>query len=161
MEKRFWLFVFFLFLVTPHFGTVRKKDDPILRTQTDPIAYKDKMEEIKDGEKEAPSPSFRYYPKSRFLAEPPVEGRDGDKQETQEVPEAEEVGEEEEDPELELEDWWLEEDVEDREEDSDIMDAWDDFSEAESDQNSFKDLDEIDESGEAAPQNTNPKGAKG
>lgn len=53
-------------------GTIRKKDDPILNTQTDPIAYKEKMEEIKDGEKGAPMPSVTLYAKEKFLAEGPV-----------------------------------------------------------------------------------------
>ncbi len=58
-------------------ATIRKKDaeDPILRTQTDPIAYKEKMEEIKDGEKGAPAPSMNLYPKSKFLVSPPLENQ--------------------------------------------------------------------------------------
>ncbi len=53
-------------------GVIRKKDDPILRTQTDPISYQQKMEEEKDGKKGAPAPSFAFYKKSRFLTEPPM-----------------------------------------------------------------------------------------
>lgn len=54
-------------------GTVRKKEDPIRDTQTDPIAYNKKMEEIKDGEKGAPTPSFQYYGGEPFLKSPPVD----------------------------------------------------------------------------------------
>ncbi len=61
-----------LLLVFIHGGAVRKKDDPILRTQTNPILYKEKMEEMKDGEKEAPLPSFKLYRKEEFLADPPM-----------------------------------------------------------------------------------------
>ena len=57
-----------------HLAAVRKKEDPILKTQTDPIAYKEKMEEIKDGEKGAPAPSMERYPQSGFLSKPPVVG---------------------------------------------------------------------------------------
>ena len=53
-------------------GTIRKKDDPILKTQTDPILYKEKMEEIKDGEKGAPEPAWRLYPKAKFNTETPM-----------------------------------------------------------------------------------------
>jgi hypothetical protein len=54
-------------------GTIRKKDDPILRTQTEPISVKEKLEEIKDGEKGPPTPSFQLYPRNGFLTEPPFE----------------------------------------------------------------------------------------
>lgn len=53
-------------------GSIRKKDDPILKTQTNPIAVKDKMEEIKDGEKGAPSPSMTFYSKETFLTDAPT-----------------------------------------------------------------------------------------
>ncbi|HXV28395.1 MAG TPA: hypothetical protein VD913_05445 [bacterium] len=63
----------FCLIALLHVGSVRKQEDPIVMTQTNPIAYKDKMEEIKDGEKGAPSPTYKYYPKGRFLVEPPME----------------------------------------------------------------------------------------
>ena len=50
-------------------GTIRKKENPILKTQTNPIAWKDKLEEIKDGVKGPPAPSWKLYPKSRFQTE--------------------------------------------------------------------------------------------
>ena len=54
-------------------GTVRRKEDPILKTQTDPISYKQKMEEMKDGvPKGAPMPSFNLFPKEKFMADPAV-----------------------------------------------------------------------------------------
>jgi len=56
-------------------GAVQKKENPILKTQTDPIAYKAKMEELKEGEKGAPSPSLRHYPESGFLVDPPFEAK--------------------------------------------------------------------------------------
>jgi hypothetical protein len=51
---------------------IRKEQDPIQDTQTAPIAYKQKMEEIKDGEKGPPTPSYQYYSRSRFLTEQPI-----------------------------------------------------------------------------------------
>jgi len=53
-------------------GTIRKKEDPILKTQTDPITYKQKMEEMKDGPKGAPTPSFKLFPKENFMSDPSV-----------------------------------------------------------------------------------------
>ena len=54
-------------------GVIRKKEDPILKTQTEAISYKQKMEEIKDGEKGPSMPSFNLYPKQKFLSELPVD----------------------------------------------------------------------------------------
>lgn len=66
-----------LFLSLMHVGTIRKKDDPIVKTQTDPITYKAKMEEIKDGVKGAPSPSLKFYGKydgeEQFYTAEPME----------------------------------------------------------------------------------------
>lgn len=102
-----------------HAGSVRKKDDPILNTQTNPIALKDKMEEIKDGEKGAPSPSFKHYPKSRFLTEPSIEDYPNSESEAPEEslaegeePLIEDLGEYEDAEEPEEEDWWEEEEDE-------------------------------------------------
>jgi len=58
-------------------GTIRKQQSAILDTQTGPIKYEDKMEEIKDGVKGAPAPTIQLYPKYAFLIDPPyVEGED-------------------------------------------------------------------------------------
>lgn len=54
-------------------GAVLKKDDPVGKTQTKGIRYKEKMEEIKDGEKAPPQPSWTFYPRNKFLTESPVE----------------------------------------------------------------------------------------
>lgn len=107
------------FLVVAGFanlGTIRKKEDPILKTQTDPITHKQKMEEVKDGEKGAPLPSFRLYEKPHFLSEPPVETpkvetvtqKDLIPETGEPIPEDLEGVEEE----PLLEDWWFEEDEE-------------------------------------------------
>ena len=56
-----------------HSGTIRKKDDPIRKTQTDPIKYEEKMSEIKEGIKGAPSPSLRFYLDKKIQLDPPYE----------------------------------------------------------------------------------------
>lgn len=50
-----------------HTASIRKNEDPIARTQTDPIELKEKLDELKDGVKGAPAPSFKYYEKEAFL----------------------------------------------------------------------------------------------
>ena len=67
-------------------GAVRKKENPILDTQTNPIAFKQKMEELKEGEKGAPTPSFEHYSKEEFLVDPPVS-------EVEEAPSTEQLNE--------------------------------------------------------------------
>ncbi len=56
-----------------HLGAIRKHENAILDTQTGPIKYEDKMEEIKDGVKGAPTPSMQLYPKHGFQTDPPFE----------------------------------------------------------------------------------------
>lgn len=108
-----------------HFAAVFKKDDPILKTQTNPITYKEKREEIKEGEKGAPSPSYKHYPKEEFLTENPVEKEPAsDESEMPEVEEVwgdeeiefmpfdEEVDSDKENPDEEALDFWQEEEAE-------------------------------------------------
>lgn len=52
-------------------AVVRKTEDPIRDTQTDPILYKQKMEEEKDGKKGPLSYSVKNNPADTFLTEPP------------------------------------------------------------------------------------------
>ena len=75
--------------VVLNMGTIRKKPNPILKTQTDPIAYKDKLEEIKDGIKGPPSPVWKLYARNGFLTEAPVDSnKDGVAEEVREkIPE--------------------------------------------------------------------------
>lgn len=67
-----WIYAGFGLLVLFHLGAIRKDEDPILKTQTDPISYKQKLEETKDGVKGAPAPSFTYYQKEEFLVKTPM-----------------------------------------------------------------------------------------
>lgn len=113
-SKKSWVFLFLgVFVISIlNMGTVLKKDNPIQKTQTDAIAHKQKMEEIKDGEKGAPTPSHRLYARSEFLTEAPYEKMTPEKPENvvseqSEVflPDEEGVSLEEEDSGL---DWWTE-----------------------------------------------------
>ena len=90
-----------------HLGTIRKREDPILKTQTDPITYQKKLEEMKDGPKGAPTPSFNLYPKARFMTDPPV----GEVKEEppSSVSDKEEVSEVSVSSDKESEDWWSDE----------------------------------------------------
>ena len=54
-------------------GTIRRKDDPVKKTQTDPITLKAKTEELKEGPKGAPTPLWNLYPKREFLTDPPTQ----------------------------------------------------------------------------------------
>lgn len=53
-------------------AAVVKKKDAIQLTQTDPIAYKDKVKEEAEGKKGPPAPTLELFPKEKFLAEGPV-----------------------------------------------------------------------------------------
>jgi hypothetical protein len=44
-------------------GVINKEFNPINENQTDPISLKKKMEELKDGQKGAPTPSFKFFDK--------------------------------------------------------------------------------------------------
>jgi len=70
----------FLFVVGIAFlsmGTVLKKKDPIVETQTDPVGYSEKAKEEAQGKKGPPVPRLELYPKERFLVEGPVEKKKG------------------------------------------------------------------------------------
>ena len=85
-------------------GTIRRKPDPVLKTQTDPISYNQKMEETKDGVKGAPMPSFKLFPKENFMADSSVEGA---KEEIEQDPSSgENVSEVAVSEEEESEEWW-------------------------------------------------------
>ncbi|MBI3317407.1 MAG: hypothetical protein HYZ85_05350 [Candidatus Omnitrophica bacterium] len=61
-----------LFCGCLHLSAVLKKDDPVVKTQTDPISMREKMEEIKGGVKSAPSPSHKHYSGEDFFTESAV-----------------------------------------------------------------------------------------
>lgn len=55
-------------------GVINKKYNPINENQTDPISLKKKMEELKDGQKGAPTPSFKFFDKENenFQTKDPI-----------------------------------------------------------------------------------------
>ncbi len=60
-------------------GTVIKKKNSIENTQTDPIAYDEKVRQEEEGQKGPPAPTIDLFPKENFLEESPVgnsKGRD-------------------------------------------------------------------------------------
>lgn len=110
-KETFFLIVMIASVGLLNSGTIRRKPDPVVKTQTDPISYKQKMEETKDGVKGAPLPSFKLFPKENFMADPSV----GEAQEeTPQDPSSQEsvsevpVSEEE-----ESEEWWNDDTKED------------------------------------------------
>ena len=62
-----------LFLGFLSLGTVVLRKDAIRRTQTDPVAYEEKKKEEQEGKKGPPAPTFKLYPKEKFLVEGPIE----------------------------------------------------------------------------------------
>lgn len=50
-----------------------RKDNPVVKTQTDPIRWEDKQEELEEGVKGAPSPSMKFYANETFLIDAPVD----------------------------------------------------------------------------------------
>lgn len=54
-------------------GTIARKQNPILMTQTDPIDFKEKQKEEAEGKKGPPAPSLEFFPRRRFLIQGPVE----------------------------------------------------------------------------------------
>lgn len=74
MMKQILRVVFILGVSFLSLATVVKKKDPITETQTDPIAYKEKEKEEKEGKKGPPVPTLELFPRLRFLSEGPVKG---------------------------------------------------------------------------------------
>jgi hypothetical protein len=130
-SMRSFFYAGFGLLVLLHLGAIRKNEDPIAKTQTDPISYKQKLEETKDGVKGAPTPSFKYYEKEEFLVKTPMEtgleekkaaeAREAaevsevdfeeESEESFEVPEDEDLGEETGEASEDEEEWWVEDET--------------------------------------------------
>jgi hypothetical protein len=72
--KTNWLFFIFLSLLAAlNAGSVRKAEDPIRDTQTNPILYEQKKEEEKDGKKGPLMYHVRNNPREAFFIDPPFE----------------------------------------------------------------------------------------
>ena len=74
MKTRPLLSLFFILAIAfLSLGTVVKKKDPVLETQTGPIGYLEKAKEEAEGKKGPPVPTLELFPKERFLAEGAME----------------------------------------------------------------------------------------
>ena len=72
MNKNIISSIFVLVLASLSLAAIYRNEDPIRDTQTDPIAYQQKMEEEKDGKKGALLYSVKYNPSDNFLTASPV-----------------------------------------------------------------------------------------
>jgi len=73
MNKRAFFFIFVSVLAGLNLASIRKAEDPIRDTQTNPILYKQKMEEEKDGKKGPPLYSVKNNPHDTFFVDLPYE----------------------------------------------------------------------------------------
>lgn len=73
MNKSRVFFIIVLAAAGLNLGTVRKAEDPIRDTQTNPILYEQKKEEEKDGKKGPLLYHVKNYPRETFFIDPPFE----------------------------------------------------------------------------------------
>jgi hypothetical protein len=73
VRPKSYLSILFLLCFFLQLGAIRREDDGVLKAQTDPISLNKKMEEIKDGVKGAPTPSFEFYKKESFMTQNPMD----------------------------------------------------------------------------------------
>jgi len=73
MNKNILFFIFLSVLAGLNLGSIRKSEDPIRDTQTNPILYEQKMEEEKDGKKGALMYHVKNNPHETFFIDPPFE----------------------------------------------------------------------------------------
>lgn len=66
-------FIFVSVLAGLNAGSIRKAEDPIRDTQTNPILYEQKKEEEKDGKKGPLMYTVKYNPRESFFIDPPFE----------------------------------------------------------------------------------------
>ena len=73
MNRKTLFFIFVLGMAALNLGTVRRTEDPIRDTQTNPILYQQKMEEEKDGKKGPLLYHVKNSPRETFFIDPPYE----------------------------------------------------------------------------------------
>lgn len=73
MNRRTLFLIFAGIFAGLNLGTIRKAEDPIRDTQTNPILYKQKMEEEKGGKKGPLLYHVKNYPREGFFIDPPFE----------------------------------------------------------------------------------------
>lgn len=69
----FFLFLSVFALGALNLGSIRRTEDPIRDTQTNPILYEQKKEEEKDGKKGPLMYHVKYNPRESFFIDPPYE----------------------------------------------------------------------------------------
>jgi len=92
---RSWSFLFIaclLMIAVLNVGTIRKKDSAVSKTQTAGIKLKDKLEELKDGQKGPATPTYGWYGgKNDFMGEPPFSDEAPESEKKPPIPEVLEV----------------------------------------------------------------------
>lgn len=73
MDRKAVFFILMSVLAGLNLGTVRRAEDPIRDTQTNPILYEQKKEEEKDGKKGPLLYHVKNYPREGFFIDPPFE----------------------------------------------------------------------------------------
>jgi hypothetical protein len=73
MNNKVMFFIFLSVLASLNLGSIRKAEDPIRDTQTNPILYEQKKEEEKDGKKGPLLYHVQNYPRESFFIDPPFE----------------------------------------------------------------------------------------
>lgn len=73
MNKRAVFLIFVSVLAGLNVGTIRRSEDPVRDTQTNPILYEQKKEEEKDGKKGPLMYHVKNVPREGFLIDPPIE----------------------------------------------------------------------------------------
>ncbi|MFH1208679.1 MAG: hypothetical protein V1673_03895 [Candidatus Omnitrophota bacterium] len=99
-------FIFVSVLAGMNLGLIRKAEDPIRDTQTDPILYKQKKEEEKDGKKGPLLYHVKNNPRESFFIDPPFEKEKGSS--------SREIATGKETPPSGTADWWEEQSTEPR-----------------------------------------------
>jgi len=112
MRPKYLFSILVLALAMLNMGVIRRNEDPIRDTQTNPILYEQKKQEEKDGKKGALLYSVKYNPPSEFLVAPPVDTQ-GDKEVAQK---AKETG-------TDITGWWEETPAEDWQNPSSLYDG--------------------------------------
>ncbi len=73
MNKRTLILIFVSVLAGLNLGSIRRAEDPIRNTQTNPILYEQKKEEEKDGKKGPLMYHVKNNPREGFFIDPPIE----------------------------------------------------------------------------------------
>ena len=123
----FFSVVLIAVLAFSHLGTVRKTKTTLQKTQSDTVTWKQREEELKDGPKGAPTPSFKLYGSKQIMTDPPMTAKTEEKAKAgvAEVSEVDGIKQDE--------DWWSDEEA-GTEEDASFAEEGEDDEEAQSEE---------------------------